>query len=59
MQKYIRYEVYRRPTSPEKSGEYIGSTPILKQAQEAAKRLATPGGFVKGVKADGTKVILL
>ena len=45
MQKYIRYEVYRCPASPEKSGEYVGSTPILKQAQEAAKRLTAPGGF--------------
>ena len=59
MNNYIRYEVYRCPTTPEKSGEYIGSTPILKQAQEAAQRLTAPGGFLKGVKADGTKVILL
>lgn len=47
------------PRRAEKSGEYIGSTPILKQAQEAAQRLASPGGFIKGVKADGKKVILL
>lgn len=58
MQEYIRYEVYRCPTRPDESGEYIGSTPILKQALEASERL-TGGGFIKGITPDGSKILIL
>ncbi len=62
-----RYEVYRCPQSPQETGEYIGSTPIREQAEEAccrynaeqALRGSPDRWFVKGVTPAGEKVTFL
>lgn len=61
MKDYIKYAVYKCPENPTEQGEYIGSTPILEQAENAVKRAKLSGTdcFIKGVKVDGTEVIFL
>lgn len=61
MENYIRYEVYECPKSPTEHGKYIGKTPIYEQALNACNNAKDCGKsyFIKGIKADGTKVLLI
>lgn len=54
--EYVKYEIYECPKNPTEYGKYIGSTPILEQAQAVA---AKGNRLIKGVTADGGKVLLL
>ena len=53
---YVRYEIYDCPQRPTDYGVYIGSTPILEQAQAVA---AHGNRFIKGVTDSGQRVIFL
>lgn len=35
--EYVKYEIYECPENPTEYGKYIGSTPILEQAQVVAE----------------------
>lgn len=59
--EYISYEIYECPTKPTEQGKYIGKTPIYEQAINVL-RIAKENGksyFLKGIKADNTKVLLI
>lgn len=59
--EYVSYEVYECPQNPHEEGRYISKTPIYEQAKTACKKAEEAGKsyFIKGVKADGTKVLFL
>ena len=61
MENYIGYEVYECPKNPTEHGKYIGKTPIYEQALNACKDAKEHGKnyFIKGIKPDGTKVLLI
>lgn len=62
MGKYVKFEVYKAPATPTGNGVYYGSTSIFEQAQTVVKHLfenGGEGGFIKGVTADGLRMILL
>lgn len=58
---YAFYEVYECPTSPTDHGKYIGKTPIYEQAINTCNKAKECGKnyFIKGVKFDGTEVLLI
>lgn len=58
---YIGYEVYECPKNPTEHGKYIGKTPIYEQALDACNNAKNHGEsyFIKGIKADGTKVLFI
>lgn len=58
MEEFVKFEVYKAPTSPTEYGEYYGSTSIFEQAKTVVKHLfenGGAGGFIKGVCADGSR----
>ena len=59
--EYITYVIYECPDNPTKKGKYIGKTPIYKQALTVCKNAKAQGKsyFIKGIKSDGTEVVLL
>ena len=59
--KYEYYKVYKCPEKPDEYGEYIGKTPILKQAKTACKEAKKQGKkyFIKGVTKEGIEIVLL
>ena len=61
METYVEFRVYECPKKPNEKGKYIGKTPYLDQAVAACTAAKAHGGnyFVKGVRADGTEVLLL
>ena len=56
--KYMSYELYKCPSSPTETGTYVGKTPILEQALQAAER-SNNRLFVKGVRENGERVVLI
>lgn len=61
MEKYVGYAVYECPKNPTEHGKYIGKSPILQQAMTACVRAKAVGKscFIKGIKTDGTEVVIL
>lgn len=61
METYVEFRVYECPDKPNEKGKYIGKTPILDQAVAVCIAAKAHGGnyFIKGVRADGTEVLLL
>ena len=58
MEEFVKFEVYKAPASPTENGAYYGSTSIFEQAQTVIKHLfenGGAGGFIKGVRADGSR----
>ena len=58
---YVSYEIYECPKKPSANGRYVGKTPSLAQAEAVIKNAAKQGEsyFIKGVKADGERILLL
>lgn len=61
METYVEFRVYECPKKPNEKGKYIGKTPYIDQAAAACMSAAAYGKnyFIKGVRADGTEVLLL
>ena len=61
MEKYNGYAVYEAPKKPWQHGKYIGKTPIFSQAVTACENAKANGRicFIKGIKKDGTEIIIL
>lgn len=61
MSAYIGFAVYECPENPNEHGKYIGKTPVLAQAVTACENAKASGKncFIKGIKADGTEVVIL
>lgn len=61
LEEYIGYEVYECPEKPTEYGKYVGKTPLIEQALKACENAETTGKsyFIKGVRADGIKVLFL
>lgn len=61
MSEYIAYEVLEAPNNPTENGNHIFTTPIYEQAVTGVNNARREGKlyFVKGVKRDGSKTILL
>ena len=59
--KYTWFEVCECPKNPTEEGKYVGKTPVYEQALTACEKAKANGKtyFIKAVKADGTKVVLL
>lgn len=59
--EYTSYEVYECPMKPTEYGKYIGKTPIYEQALNACRNAKEHGKsyFIKGIKSDGTKVLII
>lgn len=61
MEYYVGFAVYEAPQKPWQHGKYIGKTPILAQAVTACENAKASGKdyFIKGIRTDGTEVVLL
>lgn len=61
MKYYVSFAVYEAPKKPWQHGKYIGKTPILAQAVTACENAKANGRiyFIKGIKKDGTEIIIL
>ena len=61
MKNYIEYEIYECPKNPTEHGKYIGKTPIYEQALNVCNNAkdCKKNYFIKGIKLDGTKVLLI
>lgn len=61
MNKYVKYEVLEAPSSPTEYGTHIFTTPVYEQAVDGVRKAKEQGKiyFIKGIKEDGTKVVLL
>lgn len=59
--EYIYYHVCECPQHPTEEGRVYCKTPILEQAQAIVKHGKERGRsfFIKGVKPDGEKVVIL
>ena len=59
--KYQAYKVYECPKQPTEHGRYVGMIQLREQAEKACSLAKQQGKdyFIKGVKADGSEVILL
>ena len=60
-EEYKSFNIYECPQSPTESGKFITATPLVKLAVVVVNRAEEEGKsyFIKGVKEDGTEVLLL
>ena len=56
--KYISYELYKCSSEPTETGEYVGKTPVLKQAIEAVEKSGNRL-FIKGITKDSERVVFV
>ena len=58
---YKSFNVYECPEKPTDTGKFVCNTPLIKLAVVVVNRAEEEGKsyFIKGVKEDGTEVLLL
>lgn len=59
--KYCAYRLYECPKKPTECGKYVGMVQVREQAKKACEiaKQRRKNYFIKGVKTDGSEIILL